>query len=126
MNEHIPESKVEEFCNYIVQKRNGLVGFTKVEDLDEEELKAFVEEQFNEYGLNFMVVGEFNRYGKATINLHLETNAPLKSTEELKRLFDAEINAYLRKIEDNLKACKNLVYKRLRAYQEEQKPDAFK
>ena len=126
MNEHIPERKVEEFCNYIVQKRNGLVGFTKVEDLDEEELKAFVEEQFNEYGLNFMVIGEFNKFGTATIDLHLKTGTSLKSNEEFKRILDAEINTYLRKIEDDMKVWKNLVYKHLQHYQAKQKPDPFK
>ena len=40
MSEHIPESKVEEFCNYIVQKRNGLFGFPRVEELKKKRVKG--------------------------------------------------------------------------------------
>ena len=121
MNEHIIERKAEEFYNYIMQYGTPFM----VTSLDAEDLKKFVEREFDKYGLNFMVIGEFTGWGEAKIKLHIKTGTPLKSTEELKKLLDAEVNAYLRELEDDMTACKNWVYKRLQRYQVDQKPDTF-
>ena len=120
------ESKAKAIYSYIVQTHNQLMGAPRIVDFDEEELKAFVEEQFSKYVFNYMVIGEFNRPGEATISLDLKTREPLESKEELEKLLDVEVNAYLRGIEDDMRECKNRVYKLLRVYQEEQKPNPFK
>lgn len=119
------EKKAQTIFEYVVETRNQLFGVPKIVDLNEEELKAFVEEEFSKYVLNYMVIGQFNRYGEATISLNLKTRAPLESKAKLKELLDVEVNAYLRDIENAMQECKSLVYKFLRMYQEKQKPDPF-
>ena len=122
---NIIESKAKAIYEHIVQNRAPLMGDRRIKDFDEEELKTFVESEFNDYGLHFMVIGNFDQYGGAKISLDLSTSRCLKSTEELKRCLDASVVGYLREIEDAMTECKNRVYKRLQRYQVDQKPDAF-
>ena len=102
--------------------RISLVPETPIEDLTEEELKTLVEKEFNDYGLNYILIENFDRYIKdKQINLNLSTRQPVRDIAEVQKVLESQLENYIRDLKSDCESCKAKMYEYLRAYQDKQK-----
>lgn len=90
-------------------------------DLEPDELKEFVEQKFKQYGLNYIMVGNFNNHGSTQIELPIKTSSPLQNIEEVKEILMKKVEGYISNLEYTCRKCKAMIYDKLRAYQDEEK-----
>ena len=95
---------------------------TPIEDLTEEELKILVENGFNDYGLNYILIEDFDRYIRdKQINFNLSTSQPVRDIAEVQKVLEYQLEKYIRALKSDCESCKAKMYEYLRAYQDEQK-----
>ena len=80
------EQKAEIIFKHIVETRNNLIGVDPIEDLSQEQLASLVNEEFDRYGLNYIIVGNFNDVGVSKFPFDLKTNEPLHSIADVEKL----------------------------------------
>ena len=114
------ERKAQIIFEHIVETHNNLIGLDPIENLIPEDLKALVDDEFNRYGLNYILVGDFNNTGVCKRPFELKTNQTLQSIDEVKDLLNRKVKTYLRELEKECQTYKSLIYEYLRAYQDEE------
>ena len=116
------EQQAKAIYNHIVKTHNASIVGDPIEDLSRDELVTLIDKEFNRYGLNYLIVGNFNGSGNIQFPFNkLRTNEPLQNIDEVKELLNKKVETYLRDLEGTCKKCKAIIFDNLCAYQDKQK-----
>lgn len=116
------QRKAQAIANRCVGRHSFLASETPIEDPTEEELKNLVEKGFNDYGLNYVLIENFDRYiSSKQINLDLSTSQPVRDIAEVQKVLEYQLEKYIRDLKSDCESCKAKMYEYLRTYQDEQK-----
>lgn len=112
------KAKAKVIFEHIVNTHNKLAGVKPIEELTQEELTSLIEKEFNRYGLNYIMVGDFIRYGVFIEPPEFKTTQTLQCIDEVKDLLNRTVEAYLSELENRCQTYKKLIYDYLLAYQD--------
>ena len=115
------KQNAQEIFDHIVSNHNRLIGVDPIEDLSEEELTTFLDEEFDRCGLNYMLLRNFDSYGSTSITLTLETNTPFQNPDDVKVALKRSFDTYLRQFESDCQKCKAMIFDHFCAYQDQQR-----
>ena len=116
------EQKAEAISKRIIGRHNQFtVTETPIEEMTEEEIKNLVEEGFNDYALNYILVGDFDNYIRdQRIYLNLSTRQPVRHINEVQEVLEYQLEKYISDLQKDCDLCKAKMYEYLCAYQDEQ------
>ena len=115
------QEQAQKISDHIIEHRRELLTVdTLIEDLNQEELTSLVNEGFDRYGINYIMLGNFNNGGVKNIFLEFKTEVRLQSMEQVTKLLNRKFETYIKDFEEDCQTCKRLIYECLRAYQDEQ------
>ena len=118
------QRKAQAIAKRCVSRRSSqlITSEPPIEDLTEEELKNLVEKEFNDYGLNYILIEDFDRYIRdKQINLKLSTSQPVRDIAEVQEVLESQLEKYIRDLKSDCESCQAKMYEYLRAYQDKQK-----
>ena len=115
------EKKAKAISDHILKSYNSTE--KPIKDLNPEELEALVKDDFDKYGLSYILSGSFDthevEYEK--INLTLITKRAIRSIEEVKENLEHQLERYIESLKKECERYKAHIYKNIRAYQDEQR-----
>ena len=115
------ERKVEAISQHILGSRNQFTD-KPIEELEPEELETLVKDGVDEYALNYILSGEFDRYIESEeVKLTLHTTQGVRQIEEVQEILERELERYIENLKRDCERYKAKVYENIRAYQDEQK-----
>ena len=115
------EQKAEAISQHILSSRNQFIE-KPIEKLDPEELGSLVEDGFDEYALNYIIAGNFDRYIEyERIYLTLKTKRPVRRIEEVQKILERQLERYIEDLKRDCEKYKAKIYENIRAYQDAEK-----
>lgn len=118
------EQKAQSIFERIVSTYNQqpLISVEKkpLADFNPAELTELVEKEFNQYGLNYILLGKFDRHGSTTIKLPVEKNSPFQNIDEVKEILNSQVEIEIRNLQKTCQKCKAIIYDHLLEYQDKE------
>ena len=115
------ERKAEAISQHILGSRNQFTD-KPIEELEAEELETLVKEGFDQYALNYILSGNFDRYIESEeVKLTLHTTQVVRHIEEVQEILQRELERYIENLKRDCEKYKAQIYENIRSRQDKQR-----